>query len=407
MARRKNRYRDNQDQRAQELIARPQADALQEIEVTAQKITLYSESKDPRDVKDGTQGSIELENEVRNYRYPLSLTRAYPAHITFKAIKIDGIDFSEVFKTLGGATVDAVSSLFDRNRRNTRQSAPDSQDTSTADKEVTDEQKATAASRIAQLGTELKSYENIQGGTLQGSVMLPLQQNLMFQDGVTYNEADLGIAGSALSTVAQGNNPFEGIMGGNGQLTRAAAGIATATVAKNIGSLIGLAAGSPGGLTGSAIGAIAGSGLGEGLGATVRNASRVTTNPNQRTLFEKVKLRYFTFTFKMVANNEKEAQEIKNIVKFFRQEVYPELITVNETPLAYEFPNVFEIEIKNHLNEEPAPKIQRCYLESVQTVYNATANSMHVDGNFVEVDVTLNFKEIVALDKGKVRDKDY
>jgi hypothetical protein len=107
----------------------------------------------------------------------------------------------------------------------------------------------------------------------------------------------------------------------------------------------------------------------------------------------------------MIARNKREATTIKNIVKFFRQEMYPEVIPLGSSgvPLAYKFPNVFEIDIRNANNENPGFKIQRCYLRDVQTSFNSTAAGMFEDGQFIEVDVTLSFVEITALDKAKIK----
>jgi hypothetical protein len=106
----------------------------------------------------------------------------------------------------------------------------------------------------------------------------------------------------------------------------------------------------------------------------------------------------------MIARNKREATTIKNIVKFFRQEMYPEVIPLGSSgvPLAYKFPNVFDIEIRNAYFQNPGFKIQRCYLRDVQTSFNSTAAGMFEDGQFVEVDVTLSFVEITALDKQKI-----
>lgn len=381
---------------------------------TGVDIVLHDEKKDEKQKQEATDPSKQLVDEARDYRYPLTLTKNYPAYITFRAIKVEGADFREALGDVAagiGRLATSALALTPAGLLVAGTSAAakyvmgsDNSDTSEADKELSQEEKAGLKSGLQKFGEQLKSYENLEGGEPVGSVMLPLQQSLTFQDGVTYNEANLGIAGSAFGAVAQGKNPFEGVMGANGQLSRAAAGIAAEAVLKGGMSGVGGAIGAKaGGLTGGVFGLSALGNVGEGIGAAVKNASRVTTNPNQRTLFENVKMRYFSFAFKMVANNAKEAQEIKNIVQFFREEVYPEAIIVNDTPLGYEFPNMFEIEIKNFNDGTPAPKIQRCYLESIQTVYNATANSMHTDGNFVEVDISLNFKEIVALNKQKVR----
>jgi hypothetical protein len=111
----------------------------------------------------------------------------------------------------------------------------------------------------------------------------------------------------------------------------------------------------------------------------------------------------------MIATSAAEADQIKNIVKFFRQELYPEKITLgeNKVPIGYKFPNVFQIDVKNQFGRDAAHKIQRCYLRDVQTSYNATGNGLLTDGNFIEVDISLSFQEVSALDKNKVRDEFY
>lgn len=391
MAIRTNDYREAQNQRAEELLSRDEN-------------VIYEEKKEETEIKDGTEPSQDLVNETKKYRYPLTMSKNYPAHITFTAYKVEGVDIGELLGEAGTKALEAIAGRYSRNASNT--SAPDSEDASESDQELTEEQKA--AAKEATNKAIAISYENLSGGTDVGSVMLPLQQSLTFQDGVVYNVANLGIAGSALGSALGGKNPFEGLLSEGGKVTRAASGIAAEIIAKNAASVLGGAIGSAAGAAGGIVGFAGLGGVGEGVGAAVKNATRVSTNPNQRTLFENVNMREFSFIFKMVANNAKEAQEIKNIVKFFREELYPEpILTSAGIPLAYEFPNVFEISIKNFAGEDPAPKIQRCYLSNVQTVYNATANSMHTDGNFVEVDVSLSFKEITALNKAKVRDGGY
>jgi hypothetical protein len=107
----------------------------------------------------------------------------------------------------------------------------------------------------------------------------------------------------------------------------------------------------------------------------------------------------------MIAKNREESREIKNIIKFFRHEVYPEAIRITEggLPFAYEFPNVFSIDIKNKVGNNPGFNIQRCYLESVNTTFNQQATGLYEGEEFIEVDVSLNFRELSAMDKTKVR----
>ena len=107
----------------------------------------------------------------------------------------------------------------------------------------------------------------------------------------------------------------------------------------------------------------------------------------------------------MIANSPEEARAIKNIVQMFREELYPEKVPIGNSgvPLAYKYPNVFEIEVKNRQGGNPGFKIQRCYLQKVDTTFNETADGMFNDGSFIEVGIALGFTEIVALDKDKVR----
>lgn len=372
-----------------------------DVNINLNKVFSVVLHEEKTEAKDGTEPSVELEFETRNYRYPLTLNESFPAYIKFTAVEIEGVDFIESIKNAGLRVANSTADLiFGGTPR------PDSTENneSEAGKELTEEERKSLTEDAQKKPTEESFYDAGQG-EIVGSVTLPLQRSLQFQDNVQYNVANLGVSGSMAAVAAEGNNPFAGMMGGDGQVTRAVSSLTTAAVAKNALSLAGAAVGSKAGTPGAILGFSAAGDAGEGVGNLVRGASRVASNPNQRTLFEQVGMRDFSFTFKMIANNEKESQEIKNIVQFFREELYPEPITTSSgVQLAYEFPNMFDIEIKNFVGEAPAPKIQRCYLLGVQTNYNGTASTMHPDGNFVEVDITLNFKEITALNKKKVRD---
>lgn len=319
---------------------------------------------------------------TRKYQYPLSGLGTAPARITFAAYKIEP-----------AFPLDEVSSNEQTQQEEQQAVAEDEEYTSL----LTDIKNAASA-----VGGFLKSYKNESGGTRLGSVTLPLQRSLTFADGVTYNEAELGIIG-ALPDAGE-------ISMDNGRLGGAAKALGSQIAAKAAGLALGAGVGAAAAKgPGFLVGAVATGNLADQAGAAATAASRVAVAPNQRTQFDRVNLRTFNFTFKMVARNRPEQQQIKNIVQFFREELYPEAIKITDDglPFAYEFPNVFDIRIENKSKKEPAPKIQRCYLESVQTVYNATASGMYDGEEFVEVDIALSFKEITALDKSKVRDQGY
>lgn len=250
----------------------------------------------------------------------------------------------------------------------------------------------------------LNSYDNFGvGGDAVGTVMLPMQRGITYRDGVSYQESKTNTGAGLFRALT----PDAGASSESGAITGATKGIAAQMAAKaaTVG-VLGIAGKVFGaGLLGAGAGLIAG----EGLSNAVRESTRVTTNPNIRTIFEGVDMRSFSFPFRMIAKSEKESQEIKKIIQFFRREVYPEAINADESiPFAYKFPNIFEIMLLDSKSKTPAFKFQRCYLKSIDTVFNQTATGMYEgkDGSnyFIEVDMTLNFIEFATLDKNKVRE---
>lgn len=244
----------------------------------------------------------------------------------------------------------------------------------------------------------LNTYENFQGGEAVGTVMLPLMRGVQYTDGVNYTQGTTQ-TGAGIIRALTPDGADE-----NGRITEATAGLASQLAARVAGTAVG-------GAVGGIIGAGAGFMITEGVGNALKESTRVTLNPNLRSIFEGVNMRSFSFPFRMIAKSEKESQEIKKIIQFFRREVYPEANNVDGTvPFAYTFPNIFEINILDGKQKNPGFDIQRCYLQSVQTNFNQTSTGMYEgkDRNyFIEVDLTLNFIEFATLDKNRVREGNY
>lgn len=364
---------------------------------------IHSERAEDRDTVEQT--GFDAEDAARDFYYPLGVKNDYPATIVFQVLKIEPESvlgdiansakriYDQVSNSLG-ETTDELSSNFESRKTTASKKA--------ARKEQAEKQKAIRDAKIPKTG--LVSFENNTGGEPLGRITLPLQQPLEFSDAASYNSASLGTIGGAIEGMMQGSNPFAGISEQQGLLGTAGA-LAGQVVAKNAGAIAGTLAGSAGGIGGAVVGFVAGSNVGENLEGAVKSATRVTSQPNERTLFEKVSMRNFGFNWKMIARSAEEQQQVKNIIKMFRQELYPEQISIGSSgvPLAYKFPNVFQIEVKNRQNNHLGFKFQRCYLEKVDVTFNETARSLYSDGNFIEVSISLGFTEIIALHKDKIR----
>jgi hypothetical protein len=359
------------------------------------------------DEQNRTPDNVEsVENTKRIFKYPLSIGKNYPARIIFRVFEVDGdnvfekagIGIEKIWDQLKGGLAEAVG-LDDPGALG--------QET-VANETVTTEEGIKILKDSETKQTQVQSYVNKGVGNEIGTVTLPLQRPLRYADVAEYEGASLGVIGGLANDVANGNNPFEGISS-NGKLASTAGSLAAQIVARNLGGLAGAAAGGVGGIGGAVIGGVVGSNLGENLGGAAKAATRISSAPNFRTLFSHAQIRNFSFDFKMIATSKEESVAINNIIKLFRQELYPEKIPFGSTglPFAYKFPNVFEIEVKNKNDNTMGFKFQRCYLRNVQTVFNETATGVYDDGNFIEVSITLDFMEIVALDKQKVRDEDY
>ena len=137
--------------------------------------------------------------------------------------------------------------------------------------------------------------------------------------------------------------------------------------------------------------------------AAASDASRVAPNPNTRAIFKQVNLRSFQFTFKMIPTNESEAENIREIIREFRTNLYPE----SEGLIAYKFPPTFDIEAF-YMGNSLDIKFKPCYLESLITNYNPSGQAFMVNPNgsgkgyFSEIDLSLTFMEARTLDRDAV-----
>lgn len=230
---------------------------------------------------------------------------------------------------------------------------------------------------------------NNQSSTPQGRVYMPLPKDLRFDDQMQYNtNAELGTIGGGVEA---------GMMSGGGALKSLVASTAGAArqvftgqkSAATSAAVITLLQNTP--LLGNTS-AVSG----------VTSAQRITSNPNIRTLFNGVQIRTFAHSFKLIGVNQNEAEEIKDIIRFFRMNMYPEEILFGGIPIGYFFPNVFDIRFR-YKTREIAHKILPSYLVSMQVSYNSTDQTLHADGNFTEVDITLNFAEAYTLHRGLIQ----
>lgn len=227
-------------------------------------------------------------------------------------------------------------------------------------------------------------------------VTLYLPQAIQIQDAVQYdNNVELGAIGGGIANNLRGqaslanaiersstavNNTIRALSVGNvSAITQEQASIASQAALKNAGGARGTSAA-------NALSAVTGA----------------TANPNLRTLFRQVPIRNFSFSFTLIPTSRQEAEQIKSIVKFFREELYPEALTVGGIDYGYRFPNRMLIKLTYRNRDIPGVKFLPVYLQSFNAVYNANGMGMHSDGNWSEVQINMNFTETKPLAKQDV-----
>lgn len=135
------------------------------------------------------------------------------------------------------------------------------------------------------------------------------------------------------------------------------------------------------------------------LEAVANRAAGRVVNPNSFSIFQSVGLRSFSFSFKFIAQSEKEADAIPEIIKKFRMAAYPDLA---QNGIEFLFPKIFKI---NMINSEQMIKIPYVALENIAVTYNPSSISYFEYKNSPsEVDLTLSFKELRQLTKDQIEE---
>ena len=211
-------------------------------------------------------------------------------------------------------------------------------------------------------------------------ISLYLPAGLSFNDGVTYDNVNIGVRGTAIESLFTAGGSASGGAGNLKDISMFSLenfDDISKTAATKLASFFG----------------------GEKIGSGFSGALRIKENPQARVLFGSIPIRQFEFSFQFLPTSLLEAETIIKIIKTFRTELYPEGIAqINDTYTGYNYPDVFRIKFLYDNKEiEDAPKLLDCYLQGVQTNYNPSQMAFFKDGKFSEITMTLSFTETRTL----------
>ena len=218
----------------------------------------------------------------------------------------------------------------------------------------------------------------------------PCPANIAFADNANLGTIDLGMFGAGIDQVM---NQTGGTGSANQSMGQFDKPVSTgAALAKTFGKGL------------SAVG------VGEGLLNNVKFGLRTVENPYQNTSYNGAGVRTFTFNFKMVAETENDAIEIKKIHEFFRTNMYAGRLGGREASSSafLKYPSVWEVDFLTGISSEGItvnkylPAIYSSYLQNFNATFNTTAPTWYKDGAPLEVDISMTYQESRALERNDI-----
>lgn len=120
------------------------------------------------------------------------------------------------------------------------------------------------------------------------------------------------------------------------------------------------------------------------------------TNPNMELLFSGPTLRPFTFNFKLSARGTKDRDEIRQIIRFFKQGM---AVQRTQSQLFLKAPHTFKIQYLHKDKDHPYINlIKECALQSFTVNYTPEGNYMtFADGLMTSYEISMQFQELEPI----------
>tara|TARA_Y100001972_G_scaffold73111_1_gene88850 strand:+ start:13618 stop:14766 length:1149 start_codon:yes stop_codon:yes gene_type:complete len=124
-------------------------------------------------------------------------------------------------------------------------------------------------------------------------------------------------------------------------------------------------------------------------------------NPNMELLFNGPTLRNFKFSYKMMPRNEKEAEQIRLIIRSLKSNmaVKTKASSGQGGSFFLKTPNVFNLRYRTGNSDHPfLHKFKQCFLTDISVNYTGEASHMtYADGTPVSMVMDLTFKELEPI----------
>ena len=145
----------------------------------------------------------------------------------------------------------------------------------------------------------------------------------------------------------------------------------------------------------------------EGLKDVMINARGYAINPQLQMIYRGIGFRSFQLEFTLSPRSKQEADDINRIISTFKWHFAPSLQTgtVSSGSMFLIQPSIFNIQFKLGEKENPyLPKYGDCVLKNISVNYAPNGWAAYEDGFPVQTHLSLQFEEMVILDKAKLQD---
>ena len=230
----------------------------------------------------------------------------------------------------------------------------------------------------------------------------------------SYADADLGQAGGAIRRAQNIEKLAMATQGGNTESILSAVG---EVGGKNLSSLIKAA-------VGGAVREAAGT-VNPGATAAITNRIGAVINNHKALIYQGPGgFRTFTYNFTMIPESQDEADEIQDIVEFFKISMHPDTGSFGYTgdgpdeefgfqgnqginsSMLFSYPDEFKISMHSNGTENVKLfKIDKCFLESFSVDHSTQGAAAFFDsGDPVTTTISMQFKETAIMTRRKIRE---
>lgn len=128
-------------------------------------------------------------------------------------------------------------------------------------------------------------------------------------------------------------------------------------------------------------------------GKAAQAQTGMVRNPHVTTVFEGVRLRDFTFTWKLSPKSRAEADEMATMINDIKKYMHPELVY---SDFAFNYPYMAEVNfVGGSTSNSTLPKVSKSFISGM-SINNLTSGvpTFYTDGRPVTIDITIQFNEI-------------